>query len=333
MAYKLPSIKNGYVRVMRKILLIVIGIVLSAALFACGTAEDKEVSLFHKEMIVGTDISYDDITDFYYTEENINFDAFYRRYRVYTEDGRHLFFHETRERKNQYGPCTEEDTVLTGTIELSDDRWLQFCDLVKGGKVRKREDPADSGDTGPWLYLYWKNDKSKYQQFSFGSYESEAKFKEYCVSLVSDKDPAASTSNALYTPEDYIANENMVFNYYEATVAAVGGDEYTEYVLYKYGDSGLILACYDKSGDSEESMHYCIVGSSVLDDCMKLVKKYKMSTWDNGSDLNGKKYVVRFIVDGKMIRVSSDDMPEYGEEAFGAIRQVLAAAWSDAGEH
>ena len=115
----------------------------------------------------------------------INFDAFYQRYRVYSEDDKHLFFHETRERKNGYGPCTEKDTTLIGTIELSDDQWLEFCDLVKGGTVKKRENSANSGDTGPWLYLYWKNDKSKYQQFSFESYEAETKFKEYCVSLAS----------------------------------------------------------------------------------------------------------------------------------------------------
>ena len=28
-------------------------------------------------------------------------------------------FHETRERKNDYGPCTEDDTTLIGTIELT----------------------------------------------------------------------------------------------------------------------------------------------------------------------------------------------------------------------
>ena len=72
-------------------------------------------------------------------------------------------------------------------IELSDNQWEKFCDLVKGGTVKAREDSTDSGGTGPWLYLYWKNDKSKYQQFSFDSYGTEIKFKEYCESLISGK--------------------------------------------------------------------------------------------------------------------------------------------------
>ncbi|MCR5590524.1 MAG: hypothetical protein K6F73_03260 [Lachnospiraceae bacterium] len=141
-----------------------------------------------KEMIVGTDIATDDITDFYYTEENINYDAFFQRYRFYVEDGKHIFFHETRERKDDYGPCTEEDTTLIGTIELDDEQWAQFCGLVSGGIVKAREESADSGGSGPWLFLYWTGDESKYQQFKFDSYGTEKKFVEFCLSLVSSED-------------------------------------------------------------------------------------------------------------------------------------------------
>ena len=174
---------------MRKLLLLITGIMTAAILAGCTRKEDEgKVSLFNKRMIVGTDIAFDDITDFYYTKENINYNACYQRYRFYVEDGKHLFFHETRERKNEYGPCTEEDTVLIGTIELSDDQWSDFTDLVKGGTVTAREDSADSGSTGPWLYLYWTNDKSKYQQFAFESYGTEAEFEEFCLTLAPKND-------------------------------------------------------------------------------------------------------------------------------------------------
>ena len=173
---------------MKRVVMIIAGILLGVVFSGCGTREDtEEVSLFSKKIIVGTDITYDEITDFYYTEENINYDAYYQRYRFYVEDGKHLFFHETRERKNEYGPCTEKDTVQTGTIELSYDQWSEFTDLVKGGTVTAREDSAESGGTGPWLYLYWTNDKSKYQQFAFESYGTEAKFKEFCLTLAPKK--------------------------------------------------------------------------------------------------------------------------------------------------
>ena len=172
---------------MRKYLLIITEIILGIMLTACGAEEGMgEVSLFSKEMIVGTDIAFDDITDFYWTEENINFNAYYQRYRIYAGDGKHLFFHETRERKDDYGPCTEEDITQSGTIELSEEQWSQFCELFNGGTVRAREESTETGGRGPWLYMYWKNDKSKYQQFSFESYETAARFEEFCLSLVSE---------------------------------------------------------------------------------------------------------------------------------------------------
>ena len=181
---------------MKKYLTITIVLMLVILLTGCGTSEGSvDKPLFGGGKIVGKDIRIEDITDFYYTEENINYDAYYQRYRFYIEDGKHVFFHETRERKDDYGPCTEEDTTLIGTVELTDDQWASFVDLVSGGTVKAREDSVDAGGRGPWLYLYWTNDKGKYQEFSFVSYDTEARFEEFCLSLVPDapeKDEAAN---------------------------------------------------------------------------------------------------------------------------------------------
>ena len=161
-----------------------------------------DMPLFSNVKTVGKDILISDITDFYYTEENINYNAYYQRYRFYVEDGKHIFFHETRKRKDDYGPCTEDDTTLTGTIELTDDKWSEFTELVSGGTVKARKDSADAGGTGPWLYLYWKNDKGKYQQFAFDSYNTLAEFEAFCFELTS-ADVASDTTTGL-TPEDII---------------------------------------------------------------------------------------------------------------------------------
>ena len=165
--------------------------IMTALLTGCGSGEVADVRpgrIFsgEKEFTVGRDIQMEDITDFYYTEENINYDAFYQRYRFYVEDGKHMFFHETRERKDDYGPCTEEDTILIGTIELTDDQWSEFYDLVSGGTVKAREESITDGGDGPWLYLYWTDDKSEIQQFSFESYGREKQFEEFCLSFVPD---------------------------------------------------------------------------------------------------------------------------------------------------
>ncbi len=168
----------------KRIFIIFSVLLLGLLMAGCESGKEQEtVSILRSDKIVGKDILIEDITDFYYTEENINFDAFYQRYRFYAEDGKYYFFHETRERKNDYGWCTEEDTTLIGTLVLSEEQWSAFYEIIKDGIVEKRKDSADAGGSGPWYYLYWKNDKSKYQEYSFASYENEKKFEEYCISL------------------------------------------------------------------------------------------------------------------------------------------------------
>ena len=83
-----------------------------------------------------------------------------------------------------------------------------------------------------------------------------------------------------------------------------------------------------KMEDEEEKMVFCIVDPSVLDECMDLVKRNKMLKWKDGRGLNGKRYVVRFMSSGELIRVTSDDMPDNGLEAFYEIENVLSTAWS-----
>jgi len=54
---------------------------------------------------------------------------------------------------------------------------------VKGGKVEKRKEHLESGGSGPWLYLYWKGDKAKIQEFSFANLGKKTSFEEFCVKL------------------------------------------------------------------------------------------------------------------------------------------------------
>ena len=140
-----------------------------------------------KETVTNMKIPIDDIQEFYYTIENINFNAFYQRYRFYKEDGKHMFHHETRERPGDYGPTTEEDIINSGTFELSDTEWNDFLAFLKDGTVSEREDSAETGSSGPWMFIYWKNDKGKYQVFEFSNYDAKAQFEEFCSSLAQEE--------------------------------------------------------------------------------------------------------------------------------------------------
>lgn len=127
-----------------------------------------------------------------------------------------------------------------------------------------------------------------------------------------------------------IDESRVVFDYYAATVATVGGDEYQEMVLYGRDDEYLTLAYYSKYGDGAEHMTACVVPASVLDDCMEAVRNNKMDSWSKGVGLNGKVYVVKWLQDdGTLKRVSSEEMPENGRSAFTEIEGILNNAWAE----
>lgn len=271
---------------MKKYLSITIVLMLVVLLAGCGTSEESvDMPLFGGGKIVGKDIQIEDVTDFYYTEENINYDACYQRYRFYVEDGKHIFFHETRERKDDYGPCTEEDTTLIGTIELTDDQWAQFTDFVNGGTVKAREESITDGDSGPWLYLYWKNDKGKYQQFSFDSYDTEARFEEFCLSLVPDVPKTDEVLN-----EDEIDGEVSIVGPY-GQIAVTLPDNWSGEAVpvdadkLMYGLYGLIIKPEDASeGQIEIAVmdSFGVCGTGLYQESWNLAgRKVSVGTYDD----------------------------------------------------
>lgn len=134
-------------------------------------------------LAVGRDIPADDITEFVHTRENINYGAYFLRYRYYAEEGKHFFQHQKRERKD-YGPCTEADTVRAGTVLLSDSEWSSFVSLIEQGSVQKRRESTTTGDSGPWSYLYWKNDRGVIQEYKFADYGALKSFEEFSEKLI-----------------------------------------------------------------------------------------------------------------------------------------------------
>lgn len=132
-------------------------------------------------LTVGGAVDMQSITQFYHTVSTSTNPAYYQRYHFYEENGAYFFFHETRE--GSRWPLTEEDATEKGTIELSDVQWAQLLEALDGGSVRKRGSMSDSGSRGPWMYLYWKDDKGKIQEFTFASQEKATAFEEFCLQL------------------------------------------------------------------------------------------------------------------------------------------------------
>ncbi|MBQ3375320.1 MAG: hypothetical protein IJG49_02690 [Erysipelotrichaceae bacterium] len=137
--------------------------------------------MFDRKFAVGKDIRPEDIKDFYYTKDGSSYPPYFQRFRFYVYEGKHLFYHEKRE--GDHWPLRESDKTEYGTMELNDDEWAALFEYLKEGTVKARDEEVVDGDSGPWTYLYWKNDKDKYQEFSFASYGLRLEFEEFCETL------------------------------------------------------------------------------------------------------------------------------------------------------
>ena len=158
-----------------KILAVAVAVLVVAAVVAVLAAKDRQRT-------VGTDIPAAEITEFYCTTATSTNPAYWRQYRFYMEGEQWWFFHETRQ--GSHWPLTGADTVtVCGARKLSQQEYEQFAESISGGSVTKRTENADSGSRGPWLYLYWKGDKGKYQQFAFADYTAQQNFEQLCAEL------------------------------------------------------------------------------------------------------------------------------------------------------
>ena len=153
---------------------------------------------------VGTDIAFDDITDFYY-----------QRYRFYAEDEKRFFYHETREGGGW--PQTEADITRSGTIELTEEQWSACCDLLNGGTASRREEHLDSGDAGPWLYIYWRGGETEGREFYFDQPGTVLAFEAFCAAL------AGQNGDHTLTRFFYSLQGDMMPRSWEITLRA---DEY-----------------------------------------------------------------------------------------------------------
>ena len=214
-----------------------------------------------KETITNRNIPLDDVSEFYYTYENINFNAFFQRYRFYIEDGKYMFHHETRERPGDYGPTTEEDITNSGTFELTAEQWKDFLTFLKDGTVSERSDSGESGSRGPWTFIYWKDDKGRYQVFEFPSYDTRVHFEEFCSALAKAEpySVASDESSEVYMNKIKI-NE---ISYSPGYGDMLGG--YHEVILSKDENGGRTCVCRDREDHSSPTVTavYRVVDEAV----------------------------------------------------------------------
>ena len=205
--------------------------------------------------------------------------------------------------KTSYAPG--EEVTVSYDIIATDTDYSFYCDAddMKQGYTDK--------DGYVFSFIMPERDVRFWKE-SYNSMESYAFAKAYTEEELAEK----------------IDGERMVFDYYDAVTGTDGGDEYTEYVLYRWSEYDLLLARYTKFWNEDEVTRVCRVPKSYLYDCLRVVARSGMREWKDGIVPTGCYIVVKFKEGDEILRFSSDDMPEDGFKAFGDIEKVMREAWS-----
>jgi len=120
----------------------------------------------------------------------------------------------------------------------------------------------------------------------------------------------------------------MLADYYERAAGTADEQPYYELVLYTQDADYLLLEQYQNGGTDRETVKQYTVSKDVYAKVMDVVKTNDLASWnETGSEsAEGVYRVVKYYDNGTYIRVSTDRMPEDGQSAFNAVKQVLADA-------
>ncbi|MDY5731280.1 MAG: hypothetical protein SPL05_07110 [Eubacteriales bacterium] len=120
----------------------------------------------------------------------------------------------------------------------------------------------------------------------------------------------------------------LLVNICTKTVATVGGDGYSEIVLYVDESTGEYwLHTYSKYVNMKEEAHASYTATPKLaQSVMEYIQNHKLALWkeQKGFAICGGDYIIRFKHGDEWIRLDSGNMTDYGK-AFRDIYSMLAA--------
>ena len=130
-------------------------------------------------------------------------------------------------------------------------------------------------------------------------------------------------NSMIYVPSD---NPVMLVDYYEATVATVGGDMYEELILFANGTKSVVYIDVYSGDESGKTYQRYDVAPEVVDECLAVIEESDFREWNENLDysgITGGYYVVSFRDGSSYTRVTSEHMPENGKELFLSVGSVL----------
>ena len=120
----------------------------------------------------------------------------------------------------------------------------------------------------------------------------------------------------------------MLIDFCKKTVATVGGDGYSETVLYQNRDGSCEVHYYSKyEGDTKESHSAYSVDKAVIAEAYEIINQNKIAAWNekyNGPGMDGAIYVLKFRTNsGDYIRATSDNMPDDGIAILYSVNDCM----------
>ena len=126
----------------------------------------------------------------------------------------------------------------------------------------------------------------------------------------------------------------LLFDYYTTPTAIVGDAQYNE-ITVNESEGMIFINVYGGSSTQGTTTSHKAYWApyGLLDKLDEVVRRYKMAKWNarDGVGMTGRLTVVKFTNgDGNLVRVTSENMPEDGEDAFNEIYNILCDALSEA---
>ena len=147
-----------------------------------------------------------------------------------------------------------------------------------------------------------------------------------------------AVNSMIYVPPQWEGEPDvMLLDYYRATVATVGGSGYHELVITTTDDPEEVrLDEYIKEEGEEETCRSCYIPFSVAQEFLYFVDDYGLAEWndmENGISIDGARKACEFWDGEGHIRVSTDHMPEDGEETLDTLFELVKSyAYDDSEE-
>ena len=136
-----------------------------------------------------------------------------------------------------------------------------------------------------------------------------------------------SKNSMVYVPMWDGEADVMLIDCYRETAATVGGDGYHEFVVTTTEDPEQVrLDEYIKEEGGEETCTTFYIPYQVADECLWITEAYGLAEWNDMEDavsLDGAKKVCKFWDGETHIRISTEHMPEGGEETLDFLFEML----------